>query len=80
MSREMSFYYNGKIVAIERFEDETDVSFAERSSFILNFVDDDDNYKLAIKLSFYHIKMMFYGVLYDDKITQEVVRLRNLTV
>lgn len=77
MSREMSFFMEGRLIAIERFEDETDASFAERSSFILHFRNDPIKYAEAKRLSFHHITKMFHGVMYDSQTEQELLNYRR---
>ncbi len=78
MSREMSFFMEGRLIAIERFEDETDASFAERSSFILHFRNDPLRYPEARRLSFHHVTKMFEGVMYDQAVEQELATYRQL--
>lgn len=77
MSREMSFFMEGRLIAIERFEDETDASFAERSSFILYFRNDPVKYADAKRLSFHHITKMFQGAMYDTATEQELLTYRR---
>lgn len=74
----MSFFMEGRLIAIERFEDETDASFAERSSFILHFRNDPVKYSEAKRLSFHHITKMFHGVMYDEVTEQQLSTYRQL--
>lgn len=77
MSREMSFLMDGRLISIERFEDETDAMFAERSSFILAFRNDPQRYELAKILSFHHAQKMFRGVTYKEAIETPLKDLRD---
>ncbi len=76
MSREMSFMLDGRLIAIERFEDETDASFQERASFILWFKNDPVKFRLAKVLSFHHVRKMFQGVTYGPEIETPLRELR----
>ena len=67
----------GRLIAIERFEDETDAVFAERSSFILCFRNDPINYKTAITLSFHHVSKMFNGAMYKPEIEKILLKFRD---
>lgn len=77
MSREMSFFMEGRLIAIDRFDDETDATFAERSSFILHFRNDPIKYAEAKRLSFHHVTKMFQGVMYDDQTEEQLLRYRQ---
>jgi len=77
MSVEISYFLEGRLIVIERFEDETDASYAERSSFILWFRNDPVKYDLAKTLSFYHANKMFLGVTYTDEIEKAVKEMRD---
>lgn len=76
MSKEISFFVDGKIIVIERFEDETNPEFAERSSFIL-FFRNDPKFNLAKFLSFHHTQKMFNGVTYKPDFEQAIATLRE---
>lgn len=73
----MSFFLEGRLIVIERFEDESDASFAERSSFILCFRNDPINYNTAVMLSFHHVSKMFSGTTYKDDIEKLLVQYRE---
>jgi len=77
MSKEISFFLDGKIIVIERFEDETNPQFAERSSFILFFRNDPQKFNLAKLLSFHHTQKMFNGVTYKPDFEQAINNLRE---
>jgi len=77
MSKEISFLVEGRLISIERFEDETDAQFAERSSFILFFRNDPDNFELAKKYSFHHSAKMFNGTTYKPTIERIIAELRG---
>lgn len=72
----MTFNIDGRFIAIERFEDETDASFQERSSFILWFRNDPQKFRLAKVLSFHHAKKMFQGTTYGPEIEVPLRELR----
>lgn len=73
----MTFFIDGRLISIERFEDETDASFQERASFILWFRNDPEKYRLAQVLSFHHVKKMFQGVTYGPEIETPLQMLRT---
>jgi hypothetical protein len=77
MSTEISFFVDGRIIVIERFEDETDPQFAERSSFILFFRNDPQKFNLAKLLSFHHTQKMFNGVTYKPDFEAAIKALRE---
>jgi hypothetical protein len=77
MSREMSFFMEGRLIVIERFEDETDPSFAERSTFILYFRNDPLKYAEAKRLSFHHVTKMFQGVTYNTETENQLKQYRD---
>ena len=77
MSRHMVFFIEGRVISIERFEDETDPVFSERSSFILAFRN-TNKYEQAKKLSFHHAQKMFRGVTYGQNIEVPLRELREL--
>jgi len=77
MSRELTFFIDGRLVTIERFEDETDASFPERASFALAFRNDPEKWKLAQVLSFHHVRKMFQGVTYGPEIETPLQQLRT---
>jgi len=76
-SREISFFIDGRITVIERFEDETDSSFSERSSFILFFRDNSQLLPLVKLLSFHHANKIFLGVTYSPEIENAIKNLRE---
>lgn len=78
MSREITFFIDGRLYVIERFEDETDPSFAERSSFILKFRKTQAKYKMAQTLSYHHVAKMFKGVTYNEQIEALIKQFREL--
>lgn len=67
----------GRLISIERFEDETDAQYAERSSFILFFRNDPVNFELAKKYSFHHSAKMFQGVVYRPNVERIIAELRG---
>ena len=75
--RELSFLIDGRIIVIERFEDETDACFSERSSFILFFRNDPKLLPFAKVLSFHHANKIFLGVTYAAQIEQNIQVLRD---
>jgi len=75
--QEVSFFIDGRIVAIERFEDETDPQFAERSSFILWFRNDPEKFQLAKVVSFHHAQKMFSGCVYKPEFENAIKSLRE---
>lgn len=77
MSREMTFFMEGRLIVIERFEDENDAMFAERSSFILFFRNDQLKYLAAKRLSFHHTTKMFTGSVYSATTELELKTLRD---
>jgi hypothetical protein len=77
MSKEITYFLEGRLIVIERFEDETDASYAERSSFILWFRNDPAKYDLAKTLSFYHANKIFFGVTYTDEVEKALQSLRD---
>lgn len=77
MSKEISFFVEGRLISIERFEDETDAQFAERSSFILFFRNDPANFDLAKKYAFHHSTKMFHGVTYKPNVERIIAELRG---
>lgn len=77
MSRETTFFIDGRLITLERFEDETDASFQERSSFVLWFRNDPQKYQLAKVLSYHHVKKMFQGVTYGPEIETPLQMLRT---
>lgn len=78
MSREMVFCLEGRLIKLERFEDETDASFAERSSFILAFRNDPARYETAKRYSHYHVQKMFRGVTYNQTVEVPLRELREM--
>ena len=80
MSKDISFLVEGRLISIERFEDETDPQFAERSSFILHFRNDKTRFNQAKILSFHHIAKMFHGVTYSSTIEDSLRSLRQTMV
>lgn len=74
-SQKIYFFIGGIIWMIERFEDETDSSFAERSSFILAFIEDPFMMNKAEKYSFHHVNSMFKGCVYNNDIE---IKLRDI--
>jgi len=74
---EISFFLEGRLISIERFEDETNPYFAERSSFILWFRNDPEKFKMAKILSFHHANMIFHGCKYQSEIEKVVKDLRE---
>lgn len=77
MSKEITYFLEGRLIVIERFEDETDASYAERSSFILWFRNDPVKYDLAKTLSFYHANKIFFGVTYTDEVEKALKEMRD---
>lgn len=77
MSREISFFMEGRLYAIERFEDETDPSFAERASFILKFRKNPEAYEQAKIISFHHVAKMFRGVTYHEQVEAALKQFRD---
>lgn len=78
MSREITFFIDGRLIVIERFEDETDASFQERSSFILWFRNEPENFEKAKTLSFHHVTKMFQGATYASEIETPLQELRTI--
>jgi len=74
---EISFFLEGRLFVIERFEDETDPYFAERSSFILWFRNDPQKLEVAKLISFHHANMIFHGNGYSKQIEDLVAQYRN---
>lgn len=72
------FYMDGRLLTIVRYENETDAQFSERSSFILSFRNNPNEWPRAIELSQYHINKMFYGYTYDQKIENELELYRGI--
>ena len=77
MSREISYFVEGRYILIERFEDETDASYSERSSFILWFRNDPARFKDAVELSFFHAAKIFNGVTYNDRLEAKLQDFRD---
>ena len=77
MSREMVFCLEGRLIKLERFEDEIDASFAERSSFVLAFRNDPVRYEKAKQYSHHHVQKMFRGVTYNQIIEVALRELRE---
>jgi hypothetical protein len=77
MARQMVFCLEGRLIVLERFEDETDGSFAERSSFVLAFRNDPVRYELALQFSEHHVQKMFKGVTYNQTIEVALRELRE---
>jgi hypothetical protein len=73
----MSFFMEGRLIVIERFEDESDASFAERSTFILYFRNDPAKFAEAKKLSFHHVTKMFQGVTYSSEVENQLKQYRD---
>ena len=78
MSREITFLVDGRAICIERFEDETDASFAERSSFVLAFADDVERGQASKQISLMHAQKTFNGVTYTDVSEKKVAEFRRL--
>lgn len=78
MSIFVDCFFDGRVVSIEKYDNESSVSFSRRCSFILFFASDPDNYDSAVKHSNYHASMIQYGTIYDKAIDDEVSRLRNI--
>lgn len=74
---EISFFLEGRIIAIERFEEEISPFFAERSSFILWFRNDPEKFRLAKIVSFHHANMIFHGCTYETAVEEKVKGLRD---
>lgn len=74
----MSFFLDGKLYTIDRYAEETDPFFSERSSFILWFRNDPAEYEKATIHSFHHANMMFLGVSYTKRVEQSVADLRAM--
>lgn len=75
--KELSYFVDGKLIVIERFEDEIDPQYAERASFILSFRNDPEKFALAKTMAHYHTQKMFSGVVYSPKIEALVKQLRD---
>lgn len=67
----------GRLIVIERFEDESDASFAERSTFILYFRNDPVKFENAKKLSWHHVTKMFHGVTYNSEVENQLKEYRE---
>ena len=74
---EISFFLEGRLISIERFEDENNASFSERASFILWFRNDPEKFRIVKILSFHHTNMIFHGCTYQPDIEKVVRGLRE---
>ncbi len=75
--KELSYFVDGRLISIERFEDETDPMYAEKASFILAFRNDPQNFKLAKLLANYHVQKMFSGAVFKPDYEQAIKTLRD---
>lgn len=72
------FNFEGRLISIKRFSNETDPYFSERASFILTFRNQAHLYKMAKILSFHHANKIFYGVVYSSEIEKVLQQFRKL--
>ena len=78
MSRNMIFDIDGRIIVLERFQEETDVMFSERSSFVLAFRNNSERFEQAKKYSMHHSQKMFNGATYKPEVEVIIRELREL--
>jgi len=69
---------DGRAICIERFEDETDASFSERSSFVLAFANDSARGQDAKIVGLYSVAKMFQGVTYNDSVEARILEFREM--
>lgn len=74
--KELSYFLEGRLISVERFEDETDPMYAEKASFILDFRHDAEKFVLAKLLASYHIQKMFSGAVFKPEYEQALQQLR----
>ena len=75
--KELSYFVEGRLIVIERFEDEIEPQYAERASFILAFRNDPEKFSLAKTIGYYHAQKMFSGTVYNPQVETLVQQLRT---
>lgn len=77
-SEEVIFNFDGRLIKIVRYSNETSEFFGERSSFILTFRNQPNLFHQAVSLSFYHCNKIFKGVIYAPDIEEKLQKFRKL--
>ncbi len=77
-TEEVIFDFEGRLIKIDRYRNETDEYFGERASFILTFRNQPQLFRNATILSFYHCNKIFKGVVYSKEVEELLQKFRKL--
>lgn len=77
-STEVIFNFEGRVISIEKFSNETEQYFEERASFILTFRNQPHLFQQAKFLSFHHANKIFKGVIYSPEAEELLAKFRKI--
>lgn len=77
-SEEVIFDFEGRLIKIDRYRNETDEFFEERASFILTFRNQPELFAQAVYLSFHHCNKIFKGVVYTPSLEETLQKFRKI--